>query len=57
MGSIYVSIDKSYADCLSQPDGTAGKKCLCFTGSIKLFITPAGMGKNLAGHQGAQQEC
>lgn len=60
--STYVSIDKSYADCLfkkkkSQPDCTAGKKCLCFTGSIKLFITPAGMGKSLAGHQGAQEEC
>lgn len=41
-----------------QPDGTAGKKkCLCFRGSIKLFIIPGGMGKGLAGQGGAQEEC
>lgn len=33
------------------------KKCFCFRGSIKLFIIPAGMGKELARHRGAQDEC
>ena len=47
------------ADCLyreKQPDGTAGEKYFCFRGSIKLFIIPAEMGRELAGHWGAQDE-
>lgn len=58
---IYVSTDESFCwlhvKRKKQPDGTAGKKCLCFRVSIKLFIIPAGMGKGLAGHGSAQEEC
>lgn len=52
-----MSLSADYLYREKQPDGTAGEKCFCFRGSIKLFIIPAGMGKELARHRGAQGEC